>query len=172
MARNVEIKARIREPDQFRERVEELSDTPVEILDQQDTFFHVRRGRIKLRVFSDGRGELIAYQRPDAPGPVVSDYHLVRTENPEGLKSFLDELLGVRGVVRKRRRLYRTGQTRIHLDYVEDLGAFLELEVVLGEDQSKDDGARIAGQILADLWIPEADRVDSAYIDLLEDSDP
>ena len=41
----------------------------------------------------------------------------------------LGQALGVLGVVRKQRLLYLVGQTRVHLDSVEGLGDFLELEV-------------------------------------------
>jgi len=170
MARNVEIKVRVGDPDALRVRVETLSDVPVEVLDQEDVFFCVPRGRVKLRTSPDGRGELIAYDRPDDPGPAVSDYHLLRTDNPDGLKSFLSDLFGVRGVVRKRRLLYLIGQTRVHLDEVDGLGAFLELEVVLRDGQSEEEGARIAADVLETLGIADEDQVARAYIDLLEES--
>jgi len=170
MARNVEVKARVDDPEALRMRVEGIAAGPAETLDQEDVFFEVPRGRVKLRTFPDGRGELIAYDRPDEDGPVVSDYHILRTENPDGLRSFLTAVLGVRGVVRKRRLLYRIGRTRLHLDEVERLGSFLELEVVLEDDESDEDGARTADRILSDLAVPDACRIASAYIDLLEDS--
>jgi len=169
MPRNVEIKACIRDPDNVRRRVEEWCTTPPEVLDQEDTFFHVPEGRVKLRTFSDGTGELIAYRRTDAAGPVLSTFHLYRTRNPAGLGSFLAEALGVRGIVRKRRLLFRIGQTRVHLDEVEGLGSYLELEVVLENGQTEEEGAAIADGILGDLGVGPEDRVDRAYIDLLED---
>ena len=140
MARNVEVKARLRDPEGLKGLLESLSHDPVGIFDQEDVFFRVPSGRVKLRSFPDGRGELIAYNRPDASGPVTSDYHILRTDNPSGVRGFLSEILGVRGVVRKRRLLYRIGQTRVHVDDVESLGAFLELEVVLGDDQTEEEG--------------------------------
>jgi predicted adenylyl cyclase CyaB len=113
---------------------------------------------------------LIAYERPDEAGPAVSDYSVLRTENPAGLRGFLSEILGVRGVVRKRRLVYRIGRTRVHLDDVDGLGTFLEVEVVLDDAQSEEDGATVASEILATLGVPEESRVASAYIDLLDRS--
>ena len=55
----------------------------------------------------------------------------MKPSDPESLKSTLSLALGVRGVVRKTRYLYLVGQTRIHLDDVEGLGHFMELEVVM-----------------------------------------
>ena len=170
MGRNVEIKVRVSDPDGLRARVETLADGPGEVLDQEDVFFRSPKGRVKLRTFPDGRGELIAYRRPDLEGPTLSDYHIHRTENPDGLRGFLAEALGVRGVVRKRRILYQIGQTRVHLDEVEGLGSFLELETVLSDDQSEEEGQRIADEVLARLDIPDGVRIDCAYIDLIEGS--
>jgi predicted adenylyl cyclase CyaB len=138
------------------------------VLEQEDTFFSVPEGRLKLRVFPDGKGELIAYRRPDAVGPKTSEYFVYRTAHPEILSALLDRSLGVRGVVRKRRLLYLAGPTRIHLDEVEGLGAFLELEVVLADGQPEAEGEAIARRLLSDLGVRDEDRVAAAYIDLLE----
>ena len=171
MPRNVEIKAQVQDFETLRETAERLSDTPVEVLDQEDTFFDVPRGRFKLRRFPDGRGELIAYSRPDEEGAALSDYHILRTDRAEGMKSFLGELLGIRGVVRKRRWLYHIGPTRVHLDCVEGLGDFLALEVVLGDEEAESDGVVTADQVLAQLGMADARRIACAYIDLLETAD-
>jgi len=168
MPRNVEIKARVRDVSAVQARAEALSDAPAVALEQEDTFFNVPDGRLKLRVFPDGKGELIAYRRPDAVGPKTSEYFVYRTAHPETLKTLLMCALGIRGVVRKRRLLYLVGQTRIHLDEVEGLGAFLELEVVLADDQPEAEGEAVARRLLADLGIRDEDLMSGAYIDLLE----
>jgi predicted adenylyl cyclase CyaB len=168
MPRNVEIKARVRDMNAVRARAAALSDAPAVVLEQEDTFFNVPDGRLKLRVFPDGKGELIAYRRPDSVGPKTSEYFVYRTPHFGALKELLTVALGIRGVVRKRRLLYLVGATRIHLDDVEGLGAFLELEVVLTEGQSEAEGESMARRLLAELGIRDADRVAPAYIDLLE----
>ena len=84
------------------------------------------------------------------------------------LKAVLSAALGVRGVVRKQRTLYQVGETRIHLDEVENLGSFLELEVMLSPGQSEEQGVNIAADLMARLGIEESDLVNVAYIDLLE----
>ena len=60
-----------------------------------------------------------------------------------------------------------TGQTRIHLDDVESLGTFLELEVVLEPDQTEKEGIEIAERIMKSLGITKNDLVSKAYIALL-----
>ena len=169
MASNVEIKARVPDLNQLRRRVEALSDSPAERIPQEDTFFHIPHGRLKLRVIGPDHGQLIYYQRPDAAGPKRSDYLISVTAEPETLKTALAAALGVRGVVKKQRWLYLVGQTRVHLDQVEGLGSFMELEVVLEPGQSAAEGQAIAADLMSQLDIHATDLVEGAYIDLIED---
>lgn len=168
MATNIEIKARVKDFDPLRERVEQLSGTPVEVILQLDTFFQVPQGRLKLRVLTSNQGQLIYYERPDVSGPKTSNYLLSPTTDPQILETVLAACLGIRGVVRKERLLYLAGHTRIHLDRVDGLGDFLEFEVMLSETDTPEEGERIAAELMAKLGIAEADLVEGAYIDLLE----
>jgi len=167
MPTNIEIKARVGNPARIKILVEALARSPGELLLQEDAFFEVPRGRLKLRIFSINSAELIYYEREDGPCPKESRYSLSRTSEPESLKAVLQMSLGVRGVVKKTRTLYLVGQTRIHLDEVEGLGSFAELEVVLQPNQSHADGVRIARELMAKLEIQDSELVDQAYIDLL-----
>jgi len=168
MPANIEIKAVVRDFAALQQRAAALSDTPVEVIPQEDIFFVTAKGRLKLRLLAPGRAQLVYYERPDQGGPKRSNYHIFTTDNPEDLKTALSLALGVRGVVRKTRSLYMIGQTRLHLDEVEGLGNFMELEVVLRPGQSDADGRVIAGDLMAKLGILSADLVEGAYIDLLE----
>lgn len=169
MPANVEIKARIPSIEALLPRARALPDVsaPPEHIFQDDTFFGAPSGRLKLRVFGDGTGELIAYERPDAEGPKVSDYAIAKVADPAALREVLARACGVRGRVIKDRTLVLAGQTRIHLDRVEGLGAFLELEVVLRDGQSAADGTAIARGLLAALGVPDDALVRGAYLDLL-----
>jgi predicted adenylyl cyclase CyaB len=164
---NIEIKARTRNYDGLRRQLEALTGGPGERLVQEDTFFHSPNGRLKLRVLQSGPAQLIHYHRPDQQGPKRSSYHVFETLDPENLKIALSRALGVRGVVRKERLLYLVGQTRVHLDTVEGLGYFVELEVVLGPDQSDDVGHAVARDLMSNLDIREEDLLERAYIDML-----
>lgn len=172
MPRNVEIKARAADFAGQRRRAAELCGGEPEILHQEDTFFRVSDGRLKLRILDPGRGELIHYHREDSRGPRPSRYTIVPTAEPERLRRLLAEALGVRGVVRKTRTLFLLGPTRIHFDQVEGLGEFLELEVVLGDGQPPADGERVARELAGKLGIRESDQIAVAYLDLLERAGP
>src|SRR4051812_45132948 len=135
MGRNVEIKARARDFERQRSVAEQLAGAPGEDLVQEDTFFNVPSGRLKLRQVQGRPGELIHYARPDTAGPKESQYLFYPTDRPEELKPVLANALGVSGIVRKKRTLYLIGQTRVHIDRVEGLGEFVELEVILDPGQ-------------------------------------
>jgi predicted adenylyl cyclase CyaB len=168
MPSNIEIKARARDFNDIRSRAEALTDTPVEVIPQEDTFFAVSHGRLKLRVRTVDPAQLIYYERPDQDGPKRSDYQIFETADPENLKLTLSRALGIRGVVRKTRYLYLIGQTRVHLDEVEGLGHFVELEVVMRPGQPDADGQAIAEDLMVQLGVVKADLLVGAYMDLLE----
>jgi len=168
MASNIEIKARVDDFAALKARAESLSDGPVQIIPQEDTFFNTDKGRLKLRLLAPDQGYLIYYERPDQDGPKRSDYFLSKTEDPETLKNVLTLAMGVRGVVRKTRYLYMVGQTRIHLDEVDGLGHFMELEVVMQPGQSEAEGQSIAEDLMRRLGVREDALLEGAYMDLLE----
>jgi len=168
MAVNIEIKARVADLESLRQRVKNLADRPAEVLQQEDIFFHIAVGRLKLRQQESGPGQLIYYNRPDVGGPKASDYQIYPSAAPDQLRVLLADCLGERGVVKKTRWLYWVGNTRIHLDEVVGLGTFMELEVVLKDGQTVGEGEATAQALCQKLEIPASSLVEGAYIDLLE----
>ena len=167
MSRNVEIKARVADLAALEARVQAIADSgPMDIF-QDDCFFQSPEGRLKLRDFGDGRGELIYYQRPDQSGPKQCHYEIALTDQPDQLRLVLTLAWGEAGRVRKNRRLYLIGRTRIHLDQVEGLGEFMELEVVLNDEESTACGQQEAEGLMAELGISAVDLVECAYVELI-----
>jgi adenylate cyclase class IV len=167
--RNIEIKARVSDLAAVEARAGAIADSgPVDIA-QDDTFFACPRGRLKLRELAPDRGQLIHYHRPDQGGPKLSDYVIAPTSDPAALREALTRAYGVAGRVRKHRRLYLAGRTRIHLDRVEGLGDFMELEVVLGAGDDTAGGEAEARRIMQALGVAEADLIEGAYVDLMGD---
>jgi adenylate cyclase len=171
MGTNIEWKARARDPERQRNLAAELADGPPQLLEQTDTFFTSPRGRLKLRQRSADHGELIFYERPDQAGPKLSSYAVSQTAEAAALREVLAQALGVRGEVRKRRWLFLAGQSRVHLDEVEGLGTFLEVEVVLRPGQSPVEAEQIALELRRALDVRDEDLIEGAYLDLLERDD-
>ncbi|MCA9322743.1 MAG: class IV adenylate cyclase [Planctomycetes bacterium] len=167
MARNIEIKARVRDAAALAGRVAELADQGPTLIEQDDTFFACKDGRLKLRMFSETEGELIFYRRPDEAGPKTSFYLRTPTSDPAGLRETLTLALGQIGRVVKRRTLFLIGRTRVHIDRVEGLGDFCELEVVLREDEDGAVGVEEARALMRQLEIEAGNLIETAYLDLL-----
>jgi len=167
MPNNIEIKAKVKDFPATQKIINTIADGLPSKISQWDTFFHSSSGRLKLRDFGNGKGELISYFRSDADGPTVSEYSICVTHCPADLRNVLAMTLGVRGEVKKMRSLYHVGRTRIHLDEVEQLGTFLELEVVMADEESHDKGKAEAADLLKTLCVSTEDLVSCAYVDLL-----
>jgi predicted adenylyl cyclase CyaB len=168
MAKNIEVKARNADLDAVLARVAAMRCHGEHELLQVDTFFQVRHGRLKLREFGDGTAELIYYERPNQPHAKLSDYDRMTCADPPVMRHALSTALGVRGVVRKRRRVFLIGNARIHLDEVDGLGSFVELEVVMQPGETVASAERVAAELLRSLGIADSELVSEAYIDLLE----
>lgn len=167
MPRNIEIKAKIARVDTLLPEVAAIaSQGPVEIA-QDDTFFLCESGRLKLRTLSPSAGQLIFYRRADRQGPKESFYHVTPTSEPDSLRETLSLACGQIGRVRKTRTLFLVGRTRVHLDRVEGLGHFLELEVVLEDDELLEAGIQEANDIMAHLGVEPSQLIEGAYMDLL-----
>lgn len=165
MAQNVEIKVWCRDPGGVRGRLEGLGAERKGVLRQRDSYFGARCGRLKLRESESG-AELIAYERSDAGSARVSNYTVVPVPDPAALGQALGQALGVRTVVVKARELWLCGATRIHLDRVERLGWFVELETVVGErplHEAQAEYERVAAALAIDAMEP----VSVSYADLL-----
>jgi predicted adenylyl cyclase CyaB len=141
---------------------------------QQDTYFSVPQGRLKLREIreeaTEPSAELIGYSRPDLEGSRWSIYHraeILETE-VDALREALGSTIGERVVVEKRRDVVLVKQTRIHLDNVSGLGCFIELETVIDETLSDEHAAIEHDEIIAALGIGDLPPIGGSYSDLLE----
>lgn len=166
--RNVEIKAVVHNSKEFLEKVKVFVPEPTKIFKQVDYFFNCDTGRLKLRIQNyEQNGQLIFYQRDDQSGPKLSNYSITPIADAASLMKTLYMALKLKGKVEKTRTLYMYGQTRIHYDKVEHLGTFMELEVVLDEHQTVEEGQQIAQYVMDALGIKESDLITNAYVDML-----
>ncbi|XP_043253122.1 uncharacterized protein LOC122397787 isoform X2 [Colletes gigas] len=126
----------------------------------------------------DGSGELLYYVRCNQLGPKLCTYEKVLLNHVQkyhadtcvNLKNILTKSNGIIGTVKKTRKLYMIDQTRVHIDEVEGLGNFMELEVVLTNEQDLKIGEKIAQDLMAKFNIKSEDLITESYIDLLSKS--
>jgi predicted adenylyl cyclase CyaB len=161
---NVEIKVRCRDLATVRARAAGLATRHLGVDQQLDTYFAVPQGRLKLRESSASGGQLVPYLRPDERGPRRADYAVVPVEDPAALKRLLSEVLGVHCVVAKQREIFLVDNVRIHLDRVEDLGDFVELEAVFDGSAAAEAVERVrVEQLLHELGLGDTEPVPGSY---------
>jgi predicted adenylyl cyclase CyaB len=94
---------------------------------QTDTYFHVPKGRLKLRK-GNIENNLIYYERNDQKGPKQSDFRLLPVHDHDAMLAILTASLGIKVVVEKFRSIYFLDNIKVHLDEVPGLGSFVEIE--------------------------------------------
>ncbi|MDX6719832.1 MAG: cytidine deaminase [Solirubrobacteraceae bacterium] len=165
--RNLEIKAIDPDPPATLRAALALGAEDEGRLHQRDTYFHAVQGRLKLREAPPEPAELIAYARAELAGPKVSLYRVVQVADHLALIDALTDALGVRVVVEKARRLLRWRNVRIHLDRVDGLGDFVELEAVAASPGGLEVERDRVQELLALLGIDDRHLVAQGYADLL-----
>lgn len=126
MARNLEIKVKLDSHKRIKKILSTNNIKLAEVLKQKDIYYKVKEGLLKLRI-ENGTQTLIFYNRNEKSKKRWSDYFLLDINSPDAEK-FLDKFLKRIVEVKKIRKLYLHDNTRIHLDRVDKLGYFLELE--------------------------------------------
>lgn len=165
IARNLEIKARLHEFEEARAVAASLVEEPPILLHQTDTYFYVPQGRLKLREEDNG-SELVFYVRADTFVQKISEYQKVQINNSVRLKKLLSNALGIVTVVKKTRTVFQYGSVRIHLDEVDGLGRFLELEAAVSPTHPEKDAESLIAQLMAHFSISVDDLIDVSYCDM------
>lgn len=166
---NIEIKARCSNPERIRQILEDSNAEFKGIDHQIDTYFIVPKGRLKLRQ-GNIENSLIFYNRPNTAGPKRADVSLFRTDTLGGeqLHETLADALGVRVVVDKQREIYFINNVKFHIDTVEELGDFVEIEAI--DETGTLDTEKLQQQCnhyINLFGITAADLVNISYSDLL-----
>ena len=126
---NIEFKAELRNLEAARQQCRLLGAQPGGRLHQRDTYFRMTDGRLKKRETEGQAVQWVYYHRPDRVSPRMSNYTILTDAQAKrrwGTRSLRPWL-----VVEKTRDLWLLGDVRIHIDEVNDLGAFLEFEALV-----------------------------------------
>ncbi len=163
---NVEAKFKLANLVHAREVAARLGFEASGILSQRDTFFQVAHGKLKLREEAAGAW-LIHYRRRREGGLELSDYEIVPVPEPARTRSMLASALGIMAEVRKERTLLMRGNIRLHLDRVEGLGDFGEIEAVLESGEISESNRDAVREILSALDINERDLIGVSYFEMM-----
>ena len=125
-----------------------------------------------MRCDENGRCEVIYYERKDEKGPILSRYFRKDVPVPSKTRRELEQRYGIKNTVKKIRQLYLLNDViphgaRVHWDNVENLGDFVEIEILVDSPRLTNRGKHAARKLMALLHISVDDVVDTAYEDLL-----
>lgn len=164
---SIEIKAKSNNPDQIREILKSKHAEFSGIDRQIDTYFKVNNGRLKLRQ-GNIENYLIHYLRENKKGPKQSDITLFKNDPKSSLKDILTKALGVSVVVDKKREIYFIGNIKFHIDQVQGLGDFIEIEAIGDSDSDSKDKLLGQCELYLNLFkVEERDLISNSYSDLL-----
>jgi adenylate cyclase, class 2 len=167
MALNIEIKAKTNHPEFIRDYLKTNRAAFRGTDFQVETYFNVANGRLKLRE-GNIENNLIYYERQNTPGAKESSFQLVHIPDAKSLKGMLTKSLGIKIVVRKKREIYFIKNVKFHIDEVEGLGNFAEIEASdLYADIFKEELQKQCDFYLKELKIEEKDLVAVSYSDML-----
>ena len=164
---NVEIKAKCSDHNKVREILKSKSADFKGIDHQIDTYFKVNSGRLKLRE-GNIENDLIYYERENKEGPKESKVILFKTEPDSSLKNILINSNGVLVMVDKKREIYFIENIKFHIDIVEHLGTFIEIEAIDADDSIGRDKLQSQCKEYMDLFgILDDDLISNSYSDLI-----
>lgn len=161
--RNIELKATDPDPSASLEVCRALGAEDRGTITQRDTYFEVAHGGLKLREEQPGRPHLIQFERASVPQQRESRYRIIEVSDGAALCEALGAAIGIRGVVAKRRHLLLWQSVRIHLDEVERLGTFIELEAVAPPDSDLAHEHRLVTELRDALGITDERLVALGY---------
>lgn len=164
---NVEIKARCKNPDAIRNYLQNNNADFKGIDLQIDTYFKTNCGRLKLRE-GNIENNLIYYERNNQAGPKSSDFILTKIPDAAHLKESLSKAMGIKVVVSKKREIYYINNVKFHIDEVNELGSFTEIEAGnIGNDLTKDELLKQCEFYMRQFGIEEKDLIEVSYSDML-----
>ena len=165
----IEIKAHCPNPEKIKKILQEKNALFKGIDHQIDTYFNVPKGRLKLRE-GNIENNLIHYHRPNQAGPKKSLVTLYQSQPDSHLKAVLTNALGVKTVVDKKRAIYFLDNVKFHIDVVEHLGNFVEIEAI-DKDNTMEESFLQAQceQYLQLFQISPEHLLTNSYSDMMED---
>jgi len=164
---NIEIKARYTDPDFVRQYLLSHGADFKGTDHQTDTYFKVAHGRLKLRE-GNIENNLIYYERSDQAGPKSSYFKLIKIEDAKGLKETLEKSVGIKIIVSKKREIYYIENVKFHIDVVEQLGTFIEIEAGnIKADLSKTELGKQCEFYMKEFRVKEGDLLEKSYSDML-----
>lgn len=164
---NIEFKARCNDIEKVKEILQRKGANYKGKDYQTDVYFNVPNGRLKLRK-GNIENKLIGYKRVNSTGTKQSKVYLFITERETNLEEVLKATLGIKIIVKKQRDIYFLNNVKFHIDEVDELGSFIEVEAIDSEGKIGKEKLQQQCDYYKNLFkIREEDMVSHSYSDLL-----
>ncbi len=164
MPKNLEVKIQLDKFDNILDTLSELGVKKIKELEQSDVYYENKNMKVKLRIEND-EYFLIKYLRDENADNRWSNYELLKLEG-DNPRKYLSDLMTEKIVVNKKRKLFIYDNTRIHLDEVENLGKFIELETKVID--SEENAERRFKELVKLLNLNLNKQIRSGYKELIE----
>lgn len=167
MKKNFEIKIKLPNPEKTKKLVRLLGKGKFpkrQTQTQEDIYYRVNSGRLKLRIIGGKKGNLIQYFRSNKTGKRVSKYVISETSTPKELNTILSSLYGILITVKKKREITILDNVRIHLDSVIGLGNYLEIEIIFNSIR---EARKRMESLINSLELDKQKFINVSYSDLL-----
>jgi adenylate cyclase class 2 len=167
--KNFEFKAKVDNLEKYENKLLTLNPIYKGLDNQIDTYFNVKKGRLKLRE-GNIENSLINYDRENISGAKLSDIILYKHEPNIALKNILINQLGVKVIVDKKRKIYFIDNVKFHFDNVANLGTFIEVEAIDTEGQHTIEELKEQCNKYYDFFeLTDKHNIEKSYSDLILD---
>lgn len=164
---NIEIKAKSENQTEIRKILKSKNAEYKGTDHQVDTYFKAENGRLKLRE-GNIENNLIHYIRENKKGPKQSKIILFKSEPHSTLKKILTSAIGILTVVDKQREIYFIENVKFHVDTVDKLGSYIEIEAIDNDGSIGKEKLLSQCEYYLDLFnIPKNNLIPDSYSDLI-----
>lgn len=178
----IEVKLPVKDFDVLYQRLLQIGFSFLKKYEQTDSYFNSKDYDLKRkdkalrirRIVDPETGEMWA--QLNCKGPKLDHISMSRKElelpieNPDVMEEVLAEIgfLPVSCRVKKTRYDFSRGRITASLDRVEELGDFLELEILESGEEKREDGLKEIADVLADIGYRIEDTVRTSYLSMLQ----
>jgi predicted adenylyl cyclase CyaB len=171
----IEIKARVEDREEVKEKIASIGDF-IREEHQEDLYFDppfgnfVKSGEV-LRIRKTSRKNTLTYKkkRSDEKARIRIE-HEAKVESGDEVAEILEDLGFIQiAKIRKEREIYNAGDCEVELDMVENLGNFVEVEILIPEDEDITKGKEKIFELLKRIGIPEENIEEKPYLELYLD---
>ncbi len=168
----VEVKFRITDAEAVERKISAFAEFVVEKIEEDIYFNHPCRDFAEtdeaLRIRRDSDGFTLTYKGSKIdPETKTRDEIKLRVEDFEKMKEILTRLgFRVAGKVVKRRRIYRSDEVIICVDWLDELGTFVELEV---ESEDIEWAKKKIFEYAESLGLERGESIRKSYLEMILD---